>query len=180
MEDALDMATGNYDSSGYEVDEASDAMLNGFFLDNTDVGKTNFSCSYARKSSPGSLWVYHTTDTYLLVKAMDSILNQDSYSWLSSNLYQPLGLSPTAQTIVRTLDNEKQAVGGFGATYQRNDLIKLGELLNNHQGRSMASSYLIATWSQKLYKIRHITDYPQIVAIVDMIMDSGFGRATSN
>lgn len=135
LEHALDMATGNYTSAGFEVDEGSTEMLNGFFLDYSDAGMTSFACSYARKSTPGTLWVYHSSDTYLLGRGIDAYLGADSYQWMVDYLYKPLKLSPTAYTSVRTFDASNQQVSGFGLSYHRDDLIKLAELLNNSNGQ---------------------------------------------
>lgn len=134
LEHALDMTTGNYTSAGYEVDEGSTEMANGFFLDYTDSGKTSFSCAYPRQVTPGTDWVYHSSDTYLLGKAMDQYLGQDSYNWLVDYLYKPLGLSPSTYTSVRSFDPANQAMTGFGLTYHLDDLVKLAELLNNNNG----------------------------------------------
>ncbi|MGB0133957.1 hypothetical protein [Dokdonella sp.] len=134
LENLLDMSTGNYTSSGFEVDEGSTAMLNGFFLDYSDSGMTSFACSYPRKVTPGTSWVYHTSDTYLLGRAMDQYLGQDSYTWMVNNVYKPLKLSPTAYTSVRTFDASNQQVSGFGLTYHRDDVVKLAELVNNAAG----------------------------------------------
>ena len=134
LENLLDMATGNYTDSGFEVDEGSTAMLNGFFLDYTDSGMTSFACSYPRKATPGTTWVYHTSDTYLLGRAMDQYLGQDSFNWMVTNLYTPLKLSPTAKTSVRSFDTANQQVSGFGLTFHRDDVVKLAELANNAGG----------------------------------------------
>ncbi len=134
-ENTLDMATGNYTDPGFEVDEGSSAMSNGFFLDYTDSGKTSFSCSYPRKVTPGNSWVYHSSDSYLLAKSMDQYLLQDSYDWLVSNIYQPLGVSPVMNESVRTFDSANQSMGGYGLTMHRDDLLKLAELLNNDNGQ---------------------------------------------
>jgi hypothetical protein len=135
LENALDMATGNYTSAGFKVDEGSEAMASGFFLDYTDNGKSSFSCSYPRKVAPGTTWVYHSTDSYLLGKAMDQYLGEDTYNWLVDYLYKPLGLSPSSYTSVRTFDIASQPVTGYGLTYHIDDLIKLAELLNNDGGK---------------------------------------------
>lgn len=141
LEDALDMATGNYDSSGYEVDEGSTAMLSNFFLTYTHSQKANFSCSYTRKAAPGSTWVYHTTDTYILGAAIDGYFRnqegstKDFYSdMLVEELWKPLGLSPTTYTSLRTFDTEAQVYSGFGLTYHTDDVVKLAEFLNNDSG----------------------------------------------
>lgn len=145
LENTLDMATGNYTSSGFEVDEGSTAMLNGFFADHTDSGKTSFSCGYARQSAPGTTWVYHSSDTFLLGKAMDQYLAQDSYDWMVDYLYKPLGLSPSAYSTVRTFDTANQPMAGFGLTYHSDDVIKLVELVNSHVGKIDGVQKLNAT-----------------------------------
>lgn len=135
LENALDMATGNYTSSGFQVDEGSTAMSNGFFLTYTDSEKTNFACGYLRQSSPGSGWVYHSSDSYLIAKSMDQILSQDSYGWLVASLYKPLGISPVMNESVRTFDATAQSMGGYGLTLHRDDIVKLAEFLNNDNGQ---------------------------------------------
>lgn len=134
LEEALDMATGNYTSSGFEVDEGSSAMVNDFFLDYTDSGMTTFACGYPRKSTPGSLWVYHTSDTYLLGRALDGYLAADSFNWMVENIYTPLKLSPTAKAMIRTFDTANQQVSGYGLTFHRDDVVKLAEFLNTAGG----------------------------------------------
>jgi len=135
FENTLDMATGNYTDSGFQVDESSAEMINGFFLNYTDSGKTNFSCGYARQSPPGTKWVYHTSDSYVLNKAITHYLSQDSYAWLVNTIYQPLRLSPVLNTSVRTVDITNQSMGGYGLTFHRDDVVKLAEFVNNNQGK---------------------------------------------
>lgn len=142
LEDALDMATGNYDSAGNQVDEGSTAMLNGFFLKYTDSEKASFSCSYTRKATPGSTWVYRTTDTYILGAAIDGYFrNQEGSSkdfytdMLVEELWKPLDLSPTTYTSLRTFDTAAQVYSGYGLTFHTDDVIKLAEFLNNDSGQ---------------------------------------------
>lgn len=142
LEDALDMATGNYDSDGFEVDEASTAMLNGFFLTYTDTEKQTFSCSYTRKATPGTKWVYHTSDTYLLgvgiselYKAWEGSSAEFYADMLVEELWKPLGLSPTTHTTLRTFDTAAQTYTGYGLTYHRDDVVKLADFLNKDQGK---------------------------------------------
>lgn len=149
---ALDMATGNYDSAGYEVDEGSTAMLNNFFLTYTHTGKANFSCGYTRKVTPGTSWVYHTTDTYILGTAIDTYFRnqegstKDFYTdMLVEELWKPLNLSPTTYTTLRTFDTTAQAYSGFGLTYHTDDVIKLAEFLNNDAGQINSVQMLDAT-----------------------------------
>jgi hypothetical protein len=139
---ALDLATGNYTSSKYEFDEGSIAMSNGFFLQDSYAAKSSFACSYVRKATPGTTWVYHTTDDFLLGRAMQNHYRaqegptRDYYAdMLVAELWKPLGLSPTTYTTVRTRDSAAQPYTGYGLTFHRDDLVKLGEFLNKDGGR---------------------------------------------
>ena len=66
---------------------------------------------------------------------MDSFLGQDSYSWLVTNIYQPLGVSPVMNDSLRTDDFAGQSMGGYGLTVHRDDILKLAEFLNNDNGQ---------------------------------------------
>ena len=58
--DALDMATGHYDSTRYDDDEKSAAMLP-FFIAEDHLAKIAFACGhFPRRAPPGTQWVYHT------------------------------------------------------------------------------------------------------------------------
>lgn len=142
FENALDMATGNYNSSSFETDEGSTNTTNNFFLVETHSQKVNHSCAYTRKSTPGSLWVYHTSDTYLLGRGMDQYYkavsgsNGDLFNDLIvEDIYKPLGLSPITYKSKRTYDSTAQFWSGFGLTYHRDDAVKLGEFLIKDDGK---------------------------------------------
>lgn len=141
FEHALDMATGNYSSDGFEVDEASAAMYNGFFLQNTNAQKVGFACSYPRKWAPGALFVYHTSDTYLLGRGMQMFYRARAGSGadfyhdvLVDEVFRPLGLSPTINTTRRTRDAASQPYSGYGLIYHSDDIVKLARFLNADQG----------------------------------------------
>lgn len=142
FEQALDMATGNYSSATAHADEASQAMLNGFFNVTTHAQKVGFSCSYPYKTTPGTTFVYHTTDTYLLGRAMNQYYKSQAGSSgdffndvMVQEVYKPLGLSPTSYVSSRTLDSTAQPLTGYGLVYVRDDVVKLAEFLNKTQGK---------------------------------------------
>ncbi|MCH2191188.1 MAG: hypothetical protein MK188_09715 [Gammaproteobacteria bacterium] len=151
IEDALDMATGNYDNVGYEVDEANYAVT--WLYANTHAEKINISCNgYPRKTTPGTTWVYHTSDTYLVGQAVDSYTkNQegDSFDFFSdmlvTDVYQPLNLSPSMRTTIRTRDSVNAAVAGLGLFYHRDDVVKLAKFLNNDNGMINGTQILDAS-----------------------------------
>lgn len=157
---ALDMATGNYTSSGYEVDEGSTAALNNFFLVDTYNAKATHSCAYTRKVAPGTLWVYHTSDSFLLGTALNTTYkalagsSKDYYTdMLVEDLWKPLGMSPTTYTTARTIDTVAYPFTGYGLTFHHDDLVKVGEFLNKNNGAingtAMLDSILYSEAMQK-------------------------------
>lgn len=141
LEDALDMATGNYRFGTYFRDEGSTNMTN-FFLETTDAGKISRACTqFPRKATPGSKWVYHTSDTYILGSAMqDFYKSQNGASadiWddlLYSGIYQSLGVSQTFGVTRRSLDATAQPFTGWGLTFHRDDVAKITTFLNVDDG----------------------------------------------
>ena len=101
---AIDMATGNYQSALYMSDEGA-LHTNGLFLALDHTSKINYSCTqYSRKAAPGSQWVYHTSDTYILgtalnahVKTLEGSGTDIFADTLVEEIWKPLGVSPTAQ-----------------------------------------------------------------------------------
>jgi hypothetical protein len=140
LEDALDMATGNYDSSAYESDEADYAT--DWLYNNTHSGKANISCNfYSHKENAGQTWVYHSSDTYLVGLGVNDYLQTQEGSskeffadMLVNDVYEPLGLSPSMSETIRTRDNDSAAVTALGLFYHRDDVVKLANMLNNDNG----------------------------------------------
>tara|TARA_R110000868_G_scaffold325832_2_gene586705 strand:- start:2671 stop:4836 length:2166 start_codon:yes stop_codon:yes gene_type:complete len=136
FEQALDMATGNYTSNVYDVDEAS-APTWGFLTVETHAEKIERACAmHPRQAEPGSTWVYHTTDTYLLGTAMQAYLRQhsgrpdlDFYDELVLPIWQALSLSPLAMQTRRTRDAEAQPFTGWGLTLTADDMARIALFL---------------------------------------------------
>jgi CubicO group peptidase (beta-lactamase class C family) len=133
------MATGNYASAGYEVDEGSASVESDFFSVNTYSQKATHACNYPRKAPPGTTWAYHTSDTFLLGSALNTIYKQkegdtkDYYrDMLVPELWKPLKMSPTTWTSTRTIDDVAYPVTGYGLTFHHDDMVKIGEFLNKN------------------------------------------------
>lgn len=149
---ALDMATGNYDDPGYEVDEGSLKTSNDFFLKYTYNEKATHACAYTRKATPGSTWVYHTSDTFLLGTAMNTIVkywngnSKDIYKDVIVNeLWKPLKMSPTTYTTLRTADTIAYPLSGYGLTLHHDDLVKAAQFLNRDNASINGVQMLDAT-----------------------------------
>lgn len=142
FEDALDMTTGRYESRVPEADE-NDAVDAAFFIVETHAEKIELACTkYPRKSKPGEVWVYHTTDTYLLGTAMTEFMRRhiseeaDIYrDLLIDPLWSSLGLSETMRETRRTYDNRAQPFVGWGLVFERDDLAMLLAFLQDGSGQ---------------------------------------------
>jgi hypothetical protein len=142
FENALDMATGHYQSIEPEADEDA-AVDQDFFLMEGHSEKIELACTqYPNRAGPGKQWVYHTSDTYLLGAAMQALLraregpDADIYrDLLVDPVWKPLGLSATMDETRRTNDADAQPFAGWGLFMQRGDLARLLDFLGRENGR---------------------------------------------
>lgn len=138
----IDMGTGNYKLSGYMSDEGA-SHTNDLFLPEDHASKISYSCTeYPRKAAPGTNWVYHTSDTYILGTAMNADVKQlegsskDVFAdTVVNEMWRPLGLSKSSQVSRRTYDSTAQPFTGWGLTFLRDDIAKLATFLNVDDGR---------------------------------------------
>ncbi|WP_394173736.1 serine hydrolase family protein [Thalassotalea litorea] len=137
VEHALDMATGNYASANYGVDEDSAAIVTGFFNPTTRRARAEFSCTgWPKQVAPGTYHVYHTTDTELVGYAAATFANKK----LGSNakafddvivpIFDAIGLSHYARGIQRTSDTQ-DAWGGYGLSVTLNDVLRFAKYLRD-------------------------------------------------
>lgn len=134
--DALDMATGHFDSTRYDEDEKSPAMPP-FFIAEDHLTKIEFACRhFPRRAAPGTQWVYHTIDTYVLGTALEALVKRklgparDFYrDIVVAKLWTPLGLSPVLRETRRTRDLAAQPFTGWGLMLHRDDIARLGAWL---------------------------------------------------
>jgi hypothetical protein len=137
----LNMATGNYDLPGFEVDE--DGPLMAAFLDEAETftAKINAAFRFPNQHAPGQMWNYHTSDTFILTQAMNNYLEKqegsqaDIFNLVRDEVYIPLGLSAGALTSLRT-DNSPAGApfGGYGLFWTQDDIAKIGLFLNVYNG----------------------------------------------
>jgi Beta-lactamase len=139
---ALDMATGRYKSTKSEKDENA-AVQDGFFIVPDHKEKIKRACSlYPQKSRPGTIWVYHTTDHYILGTAMQGFLREkkgkgaDIYrDLLVEPIWKKLNLSPLSYKTRRTRDTINQPYVGWGLTLTSDDLAKITQFIAVGHGR---------------------------------------------
>lgn len=168
FDNMADMASGNYNSSGFETDEGSTAMTN--FLDAipyynygspTSQSKiyNAFSMFKTNYATPGTLWVYHSDDAFLLTAAMQVFaqgqLGSSTNLWTKtlSDVFSNLNVSQGMQQVMRTACNNNstssncsttigdgglsgsgEPIGAYGMYLIQDDVAKLGYFFNNNNG----------------------------------------------
>lgn len=138
FQNALNMSTGNFGTAKYMVDEGQKEMIR-FFDAVSHKERIKVACgAFKRKSRPGSKWVYHTSDTYILGTALQNYLKQkqgieaDIYrDILGEGLWAKLELSPVVETTRRTSDDRAQPFTGYGLTFHRDDVAKIAVFLSS-------------------------------------------------
>jgi CubicO group peptidase (beta-lactamase class C family) len=138
----LDMSTGNYDSVAYMVDEMSEEM-GAFFSTQPNIERIKVAFSVPHQADPGTHWVYRTSDTFILTRALHNFLQSqqepavDIYNYVVDEIYRPLRLGPGAYTTQRTADNnwQGQAEGGYGLWWIPDDIAKICTFLIRDGGK---------------------------------------------
>ncbi len=138
---ALDMTTGHYNSRNDQADEEAPDILP-FFLADDHTTKIHFACThYPRKAPPGTQWVYHTADMYLLGSALSAFYKQragaaaDFYDdVLARPVWRTLKLEPPVDVTRRTYDTVAQPFTGWGLTFHRDDIAKIATFVNVDHG----------------------------------------------
>lgn len=132
--DLLDMATGNYGSASYQHDEDSLKVV-ALLRPLASAEKTRAACaSWPRQAEPGSTWVYHSSDTWLLgvvlqnhLRSLPGRADSDIFDdVLVPDVYAPLELGPGARVSRRSYDDARQPFFGWGLYLQADDMVKLG------------------------------------------------------
>ncbi len=137
----LDMATGNYRSAGYMVDEEhfdSDPFWNEEYYAERIAAAFN----WPHGGEPGTQWVYRTFDTFILTRALHNYLQSlegpqaDIFEFLVNEIFIPINVGPGAHTSARTKDNnwQGQPYGGYGLWWIQDDIAKITNFLNVDHG----------------------------------------------
>lgn len=161
LRNLLDEASGVFNSSVYGVDEGSAGENINFFYRFTNTEKLDFAVNgFVNRQvnyTAGTLFVYHTTDTYLAATMMEAIVNKvypntgGIVGFHQTNLVEKLFLSPLYAKVRVTYDTTEQAFGGYGLYAYANDNARLAEFWTfsdfgkMHGKRLISSNYYKAT-----------------------------------
>lgn len=143
----IDMATGNYRLAGYEADEGGSYMET-FFLAEPYTNKITAAFNFPNKTMPGTYWVYHTSDTFIVTRAMNNYLESqegssaDIYDMMKNEVYNPIKLSAGVSTVSTDNSAAGAPFGGYGLFWTRDDIAKIAKFLNNDNGYANGSQIL--------------------------------------
>jgi hypothetical protein len=137
IEHLSDMATGQYFSTNFDYDESGIKTTNFLFSADTHKKKLALACkAFPRKKKPGKVFVYHTSDTYLLGAALNNYLikntkDSDYFSDLLVPFLKSYNLSSISKHSLRTSDTSNTAYTGWGMYFNSSDLFKMSKLFHS-------------------------------------------------
>ena len=143
----IDMATGNYRLAGYESDEAGSYMET-FFLTESYADKITAAFNFPYKVSPGTFWNYHSSDTFILSRAMNNYLQSqegsgaDIYTMMKNEVYDPIKLSAGVSTLRTDNSTSGAPFGGYGLFWTQDDIAKIAKFLNVDNGYANGTQIL--------------------------------------
>jgi len=137
----LDMATGNYESAEFMVDEEH-WDTDPFWSEEYYAERIAAAFNWPHSVPPGTQWVYRTFDTFILTRALHNYLktmggpDSDIFDFVVDEVYLPLKMGPGVFTTLRTKDNnwQGQPYGGYGMWWVPDDLAKISNFLNTEGG----------------------------------------------
>ena len=138
FENLLDMSSGNYRSARDHADESATHSDSGFFLRPTHREKIDYACNYfPRRVTPGTRFVYRSSDTYILGTAMNAYLKRARGAQadilddlVAPDIWRALELGPVIEVSRRTRDEVAQPFAGFGLTLHTDELARLARFLD--------------------------------------------------
>lgn len=132
----LDMATGNYRTSVFMVDE--EQWSNPFWTNDYYAEKIAAAFEWPNSNAPGVQWVYRSSDTFIVTRAMQNYLEThagseaDIFDFVVDEIYKPLNMGPGVFSTQRTRDDKwnGQPIGLGGMWWVPDDLAKITHFLN--------------------------------------------------
>jgi len=142
FDNTLDMATGNFQTAARMVDEEN-WSTDPFWNEEYYAEKITAAFNWPHSADPGTTWVYRTSDTFIVTRAMQNYLQSqesdtaDIFDFVVDEIYRPLKMGSGVFTTLRTKDNnwQGQAYGGYGLWWVPDDLAKITTFLNVDHGQ---------------------------------------------
>lgn len=166
----LDMATGNYETAAWMVDE--EQWDNPFWNEEYYAEKIAAAFDWPHSATPGTQWVYRSSDTFILTQALGNYLgtqtgiNADIFEFVVEEVYKPLKMGPGVFSTQRTQDENwtGQPIGLGGMWWIPDDLAKIANFLNADggaiDGQQIIHPDMLSATLQRDRKDRGVENYP--------------------
>jgi hypothetical protein len=145
LQHLADMSSGNFESLEPNADEFASYETD-FMAGETHAQKINTACKlFPRNAEPGSVFAYHTSDTYIAGTVMNAFLARQNAAGKSAardihsdvlvkEVMKPLKLSPVTWHSRRSYDEIAQPFAGYGLTLHADDIVRFGLFLAQGDG----------------------------------------------
>jgi hypothetical protein len=141
FDNTVDLATGNYLSATYMLDEEKSPQEAAFFDAEDYAPKINDAfVAFPGQVPPGTVWVYHSSDAFIVNQAMNGYLQQqqgsnaDIFNMVRQDVFAPLHISLGFDTLRTDNSATGKALGDAGLFVIQDDIAKISKLLNNDSG----------------------------------------------
>ena len=141
FDNTLDMATGNYVSAKFHVDEDGPGEINFLEAEPYDKKIAAAFVPFPHQADPGTTWVYQSHATFLVTQAMNAFLQKensgnDLFNFVRDSVYKPIHWSKGGLSTIRTDNSETgRASGYFGLFYIQDDVVKIARFINEGKGK---------------------------------------------
>ena len=136
-----DMTAGHYRNPGVMADD----VVYSFFDDVPRKAKLAAAFELPYKAIPGTKMTYVTSDTFVLVAAMDAFLRRknapitDAFEYVVEHVFKPIHLPPdvlaSRRTRERGIPNNGTAFGGYGMFWTNDAVVKVAKFLLLEEGK---------------------------------------------
>ncbi|MBC8504996.1 MAG: hypothetical protein ISR58_14245 [Anaerolineales bacterium] len=170
FDNTLDMATGNFRTSRFMVDE--EQWDNPFWNEEYYAERIAAAFNWPHGAPPGTQWVYRSSDTFIVTRAMANYLktqegsDADIFEFVVQEIYQPLNLGPGVFSTQRTQDDNYNGhpIGLGGMWWVPDDLAKITTFLNVDggviDGEQILHPDILAAALQRDPNDRGVVSYP--------------------
>ena len=140
FDDTINLATGNYLSAVSMSDENTPQAI--AFIDAEDYAtKINDAfTAFPSQAPPGTVFVYHSTDQFIVNQAMNAYLQQqqgssaDIFNMARQDVFAPIHISQGFDTLRTDNSATGKSLGYSGLFVIQDDIAKIDKLLNNDGG----------------------------------------------
>ncbi len=148
FDNTIGLATGNYLSAASMADESSPQEAAFFDAEDYSPKINDAFIAFPSQVPPGTVFVYHSSDAFIVNQAMNAYLQQqqgsgaDIFNMTRSDVFAPIHISAGFDTLRTDNSTTGKALGDAGLFVIQDDIAKISKLLSNDGGMINGSQIL--------------------------------------